>query len=210
MIFEYPGSPHERRHGPQGYRAYTEYKPWLRDEFAFRCVYCLRRERFFPDGEWSFGVDHVVPQSVNPAGVTDYDNLVYACTRCNTLKGEVVGLLSPDEAGFGRHLRVEPDGTIRTLTSEGRRLVGQLELNSVELTAFRRRFLLFYQVVQLPRNQMPADVAEILDVLHAFFTYPDAFPHLSRLRPPDGNRRPVGIDESHFERRLRGELPPTY
>ena len=43
MAFTYPRSRHIRRHGPHGYRDYRSYKPWLRDEFAFRCVYCLWR-----------------------------------------------------------------------------------------------------------------------------------------------------------------------
>jgi len=39
--FTYPAQPHVRKHAPAGYKDYTEYKPWLRDEFEFRCVYCL-------------------------------------------------------------------------------------------------------------------------------------------------------------------------
>ncbi len=42
--FRYPDGPHQRRHGPRGYASYESYRPWLRDEFAFRCVYCLTRE----------------------------------------------------------------------------------------------------------------------------------------------------------------------
>jgi hypothetical protein len=57
MIFRYPMSAHERRHGPRGYQDYRSYKPWLRDEFEFRCVYCLCRERWFPDGDANFSVD---------------------------------------------------------------------------------------------------------------------------------------------------------
>lgn len=41
MAFTYPRRPHVRRHGPRGYRAYQSYKPWLRDAFEFRWVYCL-------------------------------------------------------------------------------------------------------------------------------------------------------------------------
>ena len=42
--FSYPAAVHVRRHGPQGYADYASYRPWLRDEFAFRCVYCLLRD----------------------------------------------------------------------------------------------------------------------------------------------------------------------
>lgn len=40
-VLAYPANSHERRHGPLGYVDYKSYKPWLRDEFTFRCVYCL-------------------------------------------------------------------------------------------------------------------------------------------------------------------------
>jgi hypothetical protein len=51
MAFIYPHHPHVRRHSPRGYRDYRSYKPWLRDEFDFRCVYCLWRERWCADGD---------------------------------------------------------------------------------------------------------------------------------------------------------------
>ena len=44
--FTYPSEPDVRRHGPQGYADAASYRPWLRDEFAFRCVYCLFREQW--------------------------------------------------------------------------------------------------------------------------------------------------------------------
>ena len=44
MIFDYPEPREARRHLPANYAAYESYRPWLRDEFDFRCVYCLKRE----------------------------------------------------------------------------------------------------------------------------------------------------------------------
>src|SRR5947209_17514667 len=87
--FAYPLAPHARRHGPRGYggyRGYQRFKPWLRDDFTFRCVYCLFRERWYPNGQDAFSVEHVTPQALAPDRVCDYDNLVYACVRCNSLK----------------------------------------------------------------------------------------------------------------------------
>jgi len=46
MPFIFPSVAHVRKHGPVGYTDFTTYKPWLRDEFQFRCVYCLERERW--------------------------------------------------------------------------------------------------------------------------------------------------------------------
>ncbi|MEX0819011.1 MAG: hypothetical protein WD070_05450 [Pirellulaceae bacterium] len=61
--FLYPTRPHIRRHGPV-YTAYESYRPWLRDEFSFRCVYCLKRE------QWgvvrgTFDIDHFVCSGIN-------------------------------------------------------------------------------------------------------------------------------------------------
>ena len=44
--FAYPALPHIRRHGPQGYNDTESFRPWLRAEFMFRCVFCLVRERW--------------------------------------------------------------------------------------------------------------------------------------------------------------------
>ena len=41
MILDYPESRPERIHGPVGYASYESFRPWLRDEFTFRCVYKL-------------------------------------------------------------------------------------------------------------------------------------------------------------------------
>lgn len=80
--FSYPTTAHERRHGPKGYKNFSSFKPWLRDEFVFRCVYCLNRERWYPDGSASFSVDHLYPKGEMPERENDYTNLVYSCHRC--------------------------------------------------------------------------------------------------------------------------------
>src|SRR5713101_4457496 len=71
MPFIFADAPHVRKHGPGGYERYQTYKDWLRDEFTFRCVYCLERERWYPSGHAGFGVDHVKPK-----GVANYAHLI--------------------------------------------------------------------------------------------------------------------------------------
>ncbi len=79
-------APHTRKHGPYGYATYSAYRPWLRDEFTFRYVYCLAREQWGRvSGE--FGVDHFTPQAKSPDQALDYANLLYCCQSCNALKG---------------------------------------------------------------------------------------------------------------------------
>src|SRR3954466_9576182 len=105
MPFAYADAPHARKHGPSGYVRYQSYKDWLRDEFVFRCVYCREREPWYSN-KAVFSVDHVVPQSADPARVCDYKNLVYACTRCNSTRGDRA-VLDPTTFAFGDHLRVD-------------------------------------------------------------------------------------------------------
>ena len=65
LIFDYPEPQEQRRHGPANYAAYESYRPWLRDEFDFRCVYCLKRETW-GQVTFEFELDHFEPQSLNP------------------------------------------------------------------------------------------------------------------------------------------------
>src|SRR5206468_3770277 len=88
-VFQYPPVPPPRRHGPRGYADHPLYKPWLRDEFAFRCIYCLWREVWEADGQHGFGVEHVQPQAAAPAQRLEYDNLLYACNLCNSTRRDV-------------------------------------------------------------------------------------------------------------------------
>src|SRR5690349_17329451 len=126
--FAYPTAPHARRHGPRGYKNYQQYKPFLRDDFVFRCVYCLEREAWYPDRAGSFSVDHFEAKVVNPARETDYENLVYACTRCNSFKRKAGVDLNPCLVAFADHLRVREDGQIEGLTPEGNKLIALFHL----------------------------------------------------------------------------------
>jgi hypothetical protein len=200
MIFRYADVPHARRHGPQGYQDYRSYKPWLRDEFHFRCVYCLCRERWFPDGDDNFSIDHVRPRGTALAQRDLYENLVYACWQCNASKQDVIGILDPCEEPFGRHVEVLEDGTIQGHTPRGVILIRICRLDRPKLTTFRRGMLALWRTLEL--RQDPE--AEVLR--HRFFGLPANLPSLSVLRPPGGNTRPHGIETSYFARQQRGEL----
>src|SRR5262245_2027772 len=109
-IFSYPATAHLRRHGPRGYLEDEHYKPWLRDEFTFRCLYCRCREVWFPDGDRNFSVEHLTPTSLAPPGLTDYDSLVYACCQCNAARGATSLPLDPRGA-LSHHLEVTREGS---------------------------------------------------------------------------------------------------
>jgi hypothetical protein len=196
--FRYPAARHVRRHGPRGYRNYESFRPWLRDEFVFRCVYCLQRE------QWGrvkavFDLDHFRAVATHPSEVGTYDNLIFACTTCNSAKQ---GLLIPDPtiAFIQEAIRVQQDGRIETSTAEAERLVDLLGLNHESVVTYRRWWI---EVIELARKHK-------LELYRRLMGFPDDLPDLSNLRPPEGNLRPEGVHESYFARRARGELPETY
>jgi hypothetical protein len=202
-VFAYPEVPHGRRHGPQGYVDDEHYKPWLRDEFTFRCVYCRCREVWFPDGDRNFSVEHARPTSLSSEGLTAYDTLLYACCQCNAARG--AALLPLDPCGsLHEHLEVSGDGTIRGLTPAGEDLIRISRLDRPNLTAFRRLLLDTLALLRRKRDQ------EAGDLLRRYLGYPANLPNLAALRPPDGNTRQEGIANCGFERRRRGELADVY
>ncbi len=206
MLFVYSDRPHDRKHGPAGYTAYRAFKPWLRDEFHFRCVYYLERERWYPSGHAGFGVDHIQSKSKpeNRHLICDYANLLYSCNRCNSAKRERV-VLNPCRTALTDHLRGAADGTVQGLTKEGRRLVRMLGLNEIGPQTIRRRcqrVLLLYQM-------QPAD-PEVRALYLDYFGYPDDLPELAELRPPGGNTRPEGTGESYRRQQDEGRLPEVY
>src|ERR1039458_1968128 len=62
--YAYPARPHRRRHGPAGYLTYESHRPWIEDEFHFRCIYCLNRKVWAPTNIWA--IDHLVSQDEAP------------------------------------------------------------------------------------------------------------------------------------------------
>jgi hypothetical protein len=202
--FQYSADPHQRRHGPSGYSNYQDYKPWLRDEFVFRCVYCLEREVWYPSGANAFSVDHVVPKSEAPTLICEYDNLLYVCLRCNSFRG-VAKLLNPTNTAFGDHLHVTPDGIAHGLTVMGLDIIDQLHLNGVSAVDTRNRVL---RILRL-KEQFP-DNTEVDELFRETFRYPNDLPILAIRKPPSGNSRQDALELCFHARQLRGELSAIY
>jgi HNH endonuclease len=202
--FAYPMEAHVRRHAPAAYKNFQDYKPWLRDEFEFRCVYCLQREMWSRERSAVFSVDHVIPQSEDETLICEYGNLVYACVRCNSARQDV-RVLDPTQEAMGRHLRVERDGTVTSLSEEGTFLVEMLQLNAGSATRERCRILRILD----RRSRYPDDEAGKVDMLEVL-GYPEDMPDLRRLKPPNGNRLDVNVNDCFYARRERGELPEIY
>ncbi len=196
--FVYPLQPHVRRHGPQGYADINSFRPWLRDDFSFRCVYCLLRE------QWAtlravFGIDHYVAVVLRPHAALTYDNLLYCCATCNSAKAEE-RVPNPEVALTAETVQVHEDGTIEGFSREARRIIRVLGLDDEEQREWR---LLWLGIIALAKQH---DLA----LFQKLMGYPDDLPDLSRLRPPNGNSRPEGVGNSYFGAREQGMLAETY
>jgi hypothetical protein len=119
--FPYPLEPHARKHGPAGYTEYDSFRPWLRDEFSFRCVFCLSREQWGKMlGLWD--IDHLIPQSRRPSLILSFDNLLYVCRSCNVLKSSSL-LADPCGTALAKCMKVQSNGQIVALNDDGKLLI---------------------------------------------------------------------------------------
>lgn len=195
--FAYPIKPHIRKHGPLGYQDYESYREWLRDEFTFRCVFCLKREQWdILDANWS--LDHFMPQSIYPGKILEYSNLLYACRSCNSAKSAQI-VPNPSLVSFGDCVRVNNDGTITALTPDGENLIRALRLDSPRRNRYRS--MIIGTIQSLAQHNM--------SLFTEWMRYPDNLPNLSTLRCK-GNTRPEGVKDSYHEQRKRGKLPEIY
>jgi hypothetical protein len=194
----YPTCAHVRKHGPGGWNNYQKYRQWLRDEFAFRCVYCLERERW-RDMRESFHIDHFEPQKCNSHLSATYTNLLYLCPACNNLKRDKT-LPDPCVHGLGMCLRVHRDGRIDGLNKEGLKIIDKLAL--ADPRAVERRSLIIGMVTALAKTDW--------NLLKRLMGYPDDLPNLAAEPRPKTNSLPDGVNNSYFVLRARGELRESY
>lgn len=180
--FRYPEPRRSRRHEPQ-YETYKSCRPWLRDEFMFRCVYCLKRETW-GQVTGDFELDHFKPQKINPEKRLDYNNLVYACQRCNGTKS-CRTIPDPFKLLTSERLFCDYDGHLRTDDPNVEKLIEYLDLNSPRMIRWRWQWI---EVIKLAKSRKK----KLYDSL---MSLPNDLPDLSRLKPV-ANSREKGISES--------------
>ena len=137
-MFDYPQHAHQRRHGPRGDNDYRSFKPWLRDEFAFRCVYCLWRETWSAAGDPAFSVKHLQSQSRQPELTRDDTNWVNVCCGCNSAKQDHDSPLDPCRDRVAEHVSVSPDGAVIAKSAEGQAMIDLCLLNRPALVSARQ------------------------------------------------------------------------
>lgn len=196
--FEYPTEPHLRRHGPEGYQDYESYRDWLRDEFMFRCVYCLYREQWCDRGA-TFNVEHFVPVATDPIGKLEYANLLYGCGRCNNAKRAILGVPDPCKVAFAEFVRIRDDGNIEALNMAGEALVKKLKLDSERICDHRFRWMRILASLELNEPELYQEC----------MSFPADLPDLRTKRAPS-NTKPESPANCYFALRERGELQTVY
>jgi hypothetical protein len=196
--FEYPTEPHVRRHGPGGYKDYESYRDWVRDEFMFRCVYCLHREKWYGRGA-TFHIEHFIPVAEDASGTLEYANLLYGCATCNTAKLGILGVPNPCRAAFANCVRIKDDGQVEALNKTGRSLIEKLRLNNSKNIEHRSRWIRTLAILQIHDPKLHRE----------YMAFPDDLPDLRTKRVPQ-NSRPESVADCFFALRERGELPADY
>lgn len=196
--FCYPVKPHARKHGPSGYKHWDGYRDWLRDEFDFRCVFCLRRE-VWDERRAVFAVEHLIPRKHAPNRALDYANLVYACSSCNSAKSANP---APDPCvhAYGKLVEVKLDGEIRPVNAEGKRLIRAARLDDEKTTRWRE---LYIGVLHNLKKHEPARYRAMLD-------FPPDLPDLTKYLPPAGNAKAGSEKSCRYQQRFAGIIPRDF
>lgn len=96
-------------------------------------------------------VDHIIPEAQE--GVTEFDNLCFACRRCNEFKGaatdgidpltgENVSLFHPRQDTWAAHFAWDTSGTrLVGLSVVGRATIVALNMNNEVIVDARRRWV---------------------------------------------------------------------
>lgn len=111
------------------------------------CAYCQTTEA---NTGQPMTVDHIIPQT--QGGLTEFDNLCFACRRCNEFKGtttaqdpltdEIVPLFHPRRQSWYDQFRWDESGTtIIGLTPIGRATILALNMNNPVIMDARRRWV---------------------------------------------------------------------
>jgi hypothetical protein len=159
---------------------------------------------WYPDRAASFSADHVIPQSEAPDRVCDYTNLVYACTRCNSIRRHL-RLIDPTQQAFGEHITLGSDALFVALTPDGQDVIDNLRLNKNPALKERKNALRIMALyVSQPDNEV------VRELFLSAFGFPEELPDLPAMKPPDGNTLPDGVRTCFFVRKTLGTLPDFY
>lgn len=127
---------------------YRQWKPILRVEGRYQCVYCSIGEGAF-GGFRNFHVEHYRPKKYFPDLEDVIANLFYACGICNSFKGsdwpgeprednEVAAYPDPSKVNLATIFSVDGSGLVQSNCISGRYVIERLFLNRPQLLIQRR------------------------------------------------------------------------
>lgn len=146
-VFRYPKLLHKRTEAPPLYKSYASYKPFLQREFKRTCVYCQAVDTVAPGVV--FGVDHYRPKSKFPAEATEYKNLFYCCSQCNSRKNnhwpfpefvDTQTIPNPCAHVMTKHLRFR-GAVVEAQSDCGTFTLKLLDLNDPKVVQFREHMI---------------------------------------------------------------------
>lgn len=155
-------------------------RPWsnfgvkdaLKIECHNKCMYCEAN----PEDSSYPAVEHIKPKETFPDLVLAWENLGWACTKCNTNKGSYwsehqdLRLLNPYEDDPEEHIDHAGPMVITALDSErGKNTIRQLALNRVALFASKaQRLQELDDRIQMWHSEIDGDKKDVLaeDVQH--------------------------------------------
>jgi hypothetical protein len=131
-----------RRSDPPAVSNYKQYKQALREDFQYRCAYCILHEGPHGVGGFhQFQIDHFRPRNKFPELTNTYSNLYYACSWCNRAKSDTwpsdeeqtLGFVFVDpciEDLYTTHASLDPStGKLNPRTNAGDFTITEIQLN---------------------------------------------------------------------------------
>lgn len=136
-----------RRQKPPDFENYTDFKPFLRIDFRWRCGYCGIHEINW-GGSTHFHVEHFRPKSLWPELVNSYVNMYYCCDVCNrykaakwpstALQGRGYRFYDPCADFASQHFRDDGSGRLLSLTPCGEYSISVIRLDREQLRRIRQ------------------------------------------------------------------------
>ena len=124
------GESHISRRKIQIRKEYPEAREELRSDFHGLCGYCGKNSFYLL---YNYEIDHFVPRTIAPELKNDYQNLVFACRKCNRIKGDKwptndktmshngqMGFVDPATQDYDEHLTRNQFGRIEYRTDLGK------------------------------------------------------------------------------------------
>ncbi|WP_170446252.1 HNH endonuclease [Ruegeria arenilitoris] len=107
---------------------HADIKEQLKSETKGKCAYCESKVTVVAYGD----IEHITPKSIKPELTFEWENLTFACQKCNGKKSTLEDVVDPYSDDVDDHFFFVAE-FIRGRTPIGRLTERELELNRVEL-----------------------------------------------------------------------------